>query len=53
VIIDIVSWWGSLFFITVRPDIAYVAGVLGRFSSNPTSKHWAAGLHVLKISSWH
>jgi hypothetical protein len=34
--------------ITVGPDIAYVAGVLGRFSNNPTSKHWAAGLHVLK-----
>ena len=30
-----------------RPDIAYVAGVLARFNSNPGLAHWQAVKHVL------
>jgi hypothetical protein len=33
---------------TVRPDLSYAAGLLGRFSSAPTTHHRRAGLHVLK-----
>jgi histone deacetylase 1/2 len=34
--------------ITVRPDIAHAAALLGRFSSAPTLPHWNAGMHVLR-----
>jgi len=33
---------------TVRPDISFAAGLLGRFSSKPTTTHMSAGLNVLK-----
>jgi hypothetical protein len=33
---------------TVRPDLAYVSGVLSRFAAAPTSEHWKAGVRVLK-----
>lgn len=41
---------GGLLYLstTVRPDIAHVSGLLGRFSSNPTTHHWSAGMHVLR-----
>jgi hypothetical protein len=32
---------------TTRPDIAYAAGVLARFNSNPGLPHWQAVKHVL------
>jgi hypothetical protein len=31
-----------------RPDISYAVGYLGRFSSNPGPKHWAALKHLLR-----
>src|SRR6266702_993052 len=33
--------------VTIRPDIAYAAGVLARFNSNPGLAHWQAAKHVL------
>jgi Reverse transcriptase (RNA-dependent DNA polymerase)/gag-polypeptide of LTR copia-type/GAG-pre-integrase domain len=33
---------------TVRPDLAYIAGVLSRFAAAPTSEHMKAGVRVLK-----
>jgi hypothetical protein len=41
---------GGLLYLstTVRPDISHVSGLLGRFSSNPTTQHLAAGMHVLR-----
>ena len=33
--------------LTTRPDIAYAAGVLARFNSNPGLSHWQAAKHVL------
>ena len=33
---------------TIRPDISYAAGLLGRFSSSPTTLHWSAGMFLLK-----
>jgi hypothetical protein len=41
---------GGLLYLstTVRPDISHVSGLLGRFSSNPTTHHWSAGMHVLR-----
>src|SRR6266702_3400400 len=33
--------------VTTRPDIAYSAGVLARFNSNPGLAHWQAAKHVL------
>jgi Reverse transcriptase (RNA-dependent DNA polymerase) len=41
---------GGLLYLStsVRPDISHLAGLLGRFSSNPTSHHWSAGMHVLR-----
>src|SRR6266571_4734914 len=33
--------------VTTRPDIAYAAGVLARFNSNPGLAHWQAAKHVL------
>ena len=32
--------------VSTRPDIAYVVGVLARFSSNPGLAHWAAVKHL-------
>ena len=34
--------------LTTRPDIAYAAGVLARFNSNPGLAHWQAVKHVLR-----
>ncbi len=34
--------------VTTRPDIAYAAGVLARFNSNPGLAHWQAAKHVLR-----
>lgn len=31
-----------------RPDISYAVGYLGRFSSNPGPRHWAALKHLLR-----
>jgi hypothetical protein len=41
---------GSLNYLSTmtRPDIAYVVGYLGRFSSNPGPCHWAAVKHLLR-----
>jgi hypothetical protein len=41
---------GGLLYLstTVRPDISHVSGLLGRFSANPTTQHWSAGMHVLR-----
>jgi hypothetical protein len=34
--------------ITVRPDIAFIAGQLARFCENPGPTHWKAAKRVLK-----
>ena len=41
---------GSLLYLanTSRPDIAYTAGVLARFNSNPGMAHWKAVKHVFR-----
>ena len=41
---------GSLLYLSVntRPDIAYPVGVLSRFMSCPTQRHWEAGKRVLR-----
>jgi hypothetical protein len=41
---------GSLLYIALssRPDIAYAATTLGRFSSSPNSTHWTAVKHLLR-----
>ena len=45
-----ISIVGSLMYLalTTRPDIAYAAGVLARFNSNPGPAHWQAAKHVLR-----
>jgi transposase InsO family protein len=45
-----ISVVGSLMYlaVTTRPDIAYAAGVLARFNSNPGPAHWQAAKHVLR-----
>src|SRR6267142_3226062 len=45
-----ISIVGSLMYLalTIRPDIAYAAGVLARFNSNPGLPHWQAAKHVLQ-----
>jgi hypothetical protein len=45
-----ISVVGSLMYLalTTRPDIAYAAGVLARFNSNPGLVHWQAVKHVLR-----
>jgi Reverse transcriptase (RNA-dependent DNA polymerase) len=45
-----ISVVGSLMYLalTTRPDIAYAAGVLARFNSNPGLAHWQAAKHVLR-----
>ena len=44
-----ISIVGSLMYLalTTRPDIAYTAGVLARFNSNPHLPHWQAAKYVL------
>ena len=44
-----ISVVGSVMYlaVTTRPDIAYAAGVLVRFDSNPGPSHWQAAKHVL------
>src|SRR6185369_169428 len=41
---------GSLLYLAImtRPDIAFAAGVLARFNSNPGIAHWKAVKHVLR-----
>ena len=41
---------GSLLYLatTSRPDIAYIAGVLARFNSNPGVAHWKAVKHAFR-----
>jgi len=41
---------GSLIYLsnTSRPDLAFAAGVLSRFSVNPRKEHWQAAKHVLR-----
>ncbi|KAK9080260.1 hypothetical protein SSX86_001936 [Deinandra increscens subsp. villosa] len=41
---------GSLMYAQVctRPDIAYIAGMLGRYQSNPGLDHWKAAKKVLR-----
>ena len=41
---------GSMMYLatTTRPDIAYAAGVLARFNSNPGITHWKAVKHLLR-----
>jgi hypothetical protein len=41
---------GSLNYLSTmtRPDIAYVVGYFGRFSSNPGPRHWAAVKHLFR-----
>jgi hypothetical protein len=45
-----ISVVGSLMYLalTTRPDIAYAAGVLARFNSNPGLAHWQAVKHILR-----
>lgn len=55
-----VDWYrdlvGKLLYLanTVRPDLAYIAGVLttlSRFAAAPASDHWKAGVSVLKVQA--
>jgi hypothetical protein len=41
---------GSLIYLAVntRPDISHAVGILSRFMSCPTDKHWDAAKHVLR-----
>jgi hypothetical protein len=41
---------GSLMYLAIstHPDIAYVVGVLARFSYNPGVAHWKAVKHVFR-----
>lgn len=41
---------GSLMYAQVctRPDIAYIAGMLGRYQTNPGQDHWTAAKKVLR-----
>jgi hypothetical protein len=41
---------GSLIYLAVntRPDISHAVGILSRYMSCPTTKHWEAGKHVLR-----
>jgi transposase InsO family protein len=41
---------GSLIYLAVntRPDISHAVGILSRFMSSPTDKHWEAAKHVLR-----
>jgi hypothetical protein len=41
---------GALMYlaVTTRPDIAYTAGLLARFSSNPGVAHWKAVKHLFR-----
>ncbi|RXW13926.1 hypothetical protein EST38_g11930 [Candolleomyces aberdarensis] len=41
---------GSLNYLStmMRPDISYAVGYLGRFSSNPGPRHWAAVKHLFR-----
>jgi hypothetical protein len=41
---------GSLMYaqVCIRPDIAFITGLLGRFQTNPGLKHWEAIKKVLR-----
>jgi hypothetical protein len=41
---------GSLIYLAVntQPDISHAVGVLSRFMSCPTDRHWEAAKHVLR-----
>ncbi|KAK1415826.1 hypothetical protein QVD17_31614 [Tagetes erecta] len=49
-LISYASAVGSLMYAQVctRPDIAYIAGMLGRYQSNPGLDHWKAAKKVLR-----
>ena len=34
--------------ITTRPDIAYASALVGRFSADPSTAHWAAVKRILR-----
>ena len=34
--------------VCMRPDIAYIVGMLGRYLSNPGMEHWKAAKRVLR-----
>ena len=44
---------GSLMYamVATRPDITYAMGVVNRFMSNPSKKHWNAIKSILKYLS--
>ena len=44
---------GSLMYLAqaTKPDLAYSVGLLSRYSSNPTMKHWGAVKRVLRYLS--
>jgi ribonuclease HI len=41
---------GSLIYaaVSVRPDIAYAAGIVGRFAADPSEEHWTAVKRILR-----
>ena len=50
---DYISIIGNLHYATdcTRPDIAYAAGVLSRFTSKPSKDHWLAIERVMRYLS--
>jgi ribonuclease HI len=41
---------GSLIYaaVSIRPDIAYAAGIVGRFAADPSAEHWTAVKRILR-----
>jgi hypothetical protein len=48
--VDYIGAVGALMYLAIvmRPDIAYVVGVLCRFMANPGPEHWKAAKHLLR-----
>ena len=48
---DYLGLVGSLRYLadSTHPDIAFITGYLGQFSSSPQLLHWQAGLRVLRF----